>query len=307
MLEGGANRRSTAPSTTLSMSWARRIGRRCPGRSTEREHVEPSATDPRRADFDQRRGGERTGVAKGRPVPGDRRDPPGETRVGRTRDVHRAAGDTDSGALPRSTLNLSIVAAIPDPGPEPDTLDVVESHARLTELAQLGETIAAPLTASVPPVVAATLDDEPQLAARVRTALSGDEVLTLPESELDPSSAVAAGLVEAFARELRRGGGLAPTSASVHGDPSRRMAHECATQRGRCVDVAGSRRAARRRPVRSLPLVREQPERHHPHGPDGSHVAGRRGAVRGRRARAQRHRSDQPPARDRSRRRRDTR
>ena len=74
----------------------------------------------------------------------------------------------DSGVLPRSTLNLSIVAAIPDPGPEPDPLDVVESHARIDELAQLGETIAAPLTVSVPPVVAATLDDEPTLAARLR-------------------------------------------------------------------------------------------------------------------------------------------
>ncbi len=43
------------------------------------------------------------------------------------------------------------------------------------------------------------------MAARLRTALSGDEVLALPESELDPSSAVAAGQVEAFTRELREG------------------------------------------------------------------------------------------------------
>lgn len=111
----------------------------------------------------------------------------------------------DSGALPRSTLNLSIVAGIPDPGPEPDTLDLVESHARITELAQLGEIIGAPLTASVPPVVATSLEHDPQLAARLRTALSGDEVLALPESMLDPSSAVAAGQVEAFTRELREG------------------------------------------------------------------------------------------------------
>ena len=111
----------------------------------------------------------------------------------------------DSGELPRSTLNLSIVAAISDPGPEPDTLDIVELNARITELAQLGEIIAAPLTVSVPPVATATLDDDPQLAARLRTALGGDEVLALPASQLDPSSAVAINQVNAFTRELREG------------------------------------------------------------------------------------------------------
>jgi hypothetical protein len=118
--------------------------------------------------------------------------------------VERLA-NAESGALPRSTLNLSIVAGIPDPGPEPGVLDLVESDARLTELAQLGEVVSAPLTVSVPPVVAASVADDPALAARVRAALSGDEVLALPDSLLDPSSAVAAGQVEAFTRELREG------------------------------------------------------------------------------------------------------
>jgi hypothetical protein len=111
----------------------------------------------------------------------------------------------DSGVFPRSTLNLSIVARIPDPGPEPDTLDLVESNARVTELAQLGELIEAPLTVSLPPVVATALVDDPQLAERLRAALGGDEVLALPDSVLDPSSAVAAGQVETFTRELREG------------------------------------------------------------------------------------------------------
>ena len=111
----------------------------------------------------------------------------------------------DSGVFPRSTLNLSIIAGIPDPGPEPTPLDVVESNARVTELAQLGEVITAPLTVSLPPVVATALEDDPPLAARLRTALSGDEVLALPDSLLDPSSAVAADQVEAYTRELREG------------------------------------------------------------------------------------------------------
>ena len=63
--------------------------------------------------------------------------------------------------FPRSTLNLSIVAGIPDPGPEPRPLDVVESNARVTELAQLGEVITAPLTVSLPPVVATSVEDDP--------------------------------------------------------------------------------------------------------------------------------------------------
>lgn len=111
----------------------------------------------------------------------------------------------ESGVFPRSTINLSIVAGIPDPGPEPSPLDVVESDARVTELAQLGEVITAPLTVSLPPVVATSLEDDPELAARLSAALSGDEVLALPNMELDPSSAVAAGQVEAFTRELREG------------------------------------------------------------------------------------------------------
>jgi hypothetical protein len=112
---------------------------------------------------------------------------------------------SESGAFPRSTLNLSIVAGIPDPGPEPDQLDLVESNARITELAQLGEAITAPLTVSVPPVVAAALADDPTLAARLQLALAGDEMLARPESLLDPSSAVAANQVETFTRELREG------------------------------------------------------------------------------------------------------
>jgi hypothetical protein len=112
---------------------------------------------------------------------------------------------SDSGRVPRSTLNLSIVASIPDPGPDPDRLDLVESSARVTELAQLGETVTAPLTVAVPPVVAEALGADPALATRLRNALSGDEVLAAPQTQLDASSAVAAGQVEAFTRELREG------------------------------------------------------------------------------------------------------
>ncbi|MGH9135069.1 MAG: hypothetical protein ACRDZZ_14115, partial [Ilumatobacteraceae bacterium] len=112
---------------------------------------------------------------------------------------------TESGVYPRSQLNLSVVASIPDPGPEPDALDLVESTARITELAQLGEVVTAPLTVSVPPVVATALAGEPELAARLRAALAGDEVLAQPQALLDPSAAVAAGLAEAFTRELREG------------------------------------------------------------------------------------------------------
>ena len=42
---------------------------------------------------DQRRGEERAGIAAGRPLPGQRRDPSGQAHAGRARHVHRAAGD----------------------------------------------------------------------------------------------------------------------------------------------------------------------------------------------------------------------
>ena len=69
----------------------------------------------------------------------------------------------NSGVSPRSSINLSIVAGIPDPGPEPTSSTSSNRTRRVTELAQLGEVITAPLTVSLPPVVATSLEDDPRV------------------------------------------------------------------------------------------------------------------------------------------------
>jgi hypothetical protein len=111
------------------------------------------------------------------------------------------------GARPvrNAPFNLAVVATIADPGPEPSALDLVAARSRLLEMAQLGEDLAGPLTVAIPPVIARSVEAEPELAARLRDAFAGAEALALPETQFDPSSAVAAGETEAFIRELREG------------------------------------------------------------------------------------------------------
>lgn len=114
-----------------------------------------------------------------------------------------AAGERPRRSQP---FGLSVVASIPDPGPEPDQLALVDARSRLVEIAQLGEDLIAPITVGIPPVVAAQLTaDDDELVGRVRDALEGSEVLAVPRIQFDPSSAVAAGETDAFTRELRDG------------------------------------------------------------------------------------------------------
>lgn len=101
-------------------------------------------------------------------------------------------------------FGISVVAALPDPGPEPDRLALVDARSRLVEIAQLGEAMPGGLTVSIPAIVASTLPDD-ELGARVRRALAGSEIIAAPRITFDPSSAVAAGETDAFTRELRDG------------------------------------------------------------------------------------------------------
>jgi hypothetical protein len=112
-----------------------------------------------------------------------------------------------NGQRPRRVqpYGLAIVATMPDPGPEPSPLELVGARSRLVEMAQLGEDLDAPITVGIPPVVAVDLGEYDELTARMQSALEGSEIIAAPRIQLDPSSAVAAGLSEAFTRELREG------------------------------------------------------------------------------------------------------
>jgi HAMP domain-containing protein len=114
---------------------------------------------------------------------------------------------TAPGELERRTrpFNLAIVAGIEDPGPEPEPLQLVEARSQLLEVAQLGEDIGSALTVSIPPVVVLSIAEESELSGRLADALAGDEAIAQPLIQLDPSSMVVAGELEALTRELRRG------------------------------------------------------------------------------------------------------
>ena len=103
-------------------------------------------------------------------------------------------------------MNVALVAAIDDPGPTPtaDELDV--GRRRLAELAAFTNAVDGPVTVSIPPpLVDGLAEDDPELSAQLRQALTGHEVLSLPSDRLDPSSAVAIDEAETFTRRLRDG------------------------------------------------------------------------------------------------------
>jgi hypothetical protein len=106
------------------------------------------------------------------------------------------------------TFTLSVLAGIDDPGPTVDESQRLQSRAQLLELAELGESVGPAMTVSVPPGVAELMGTDAtaaDLAARLTSALAGDEAIALPSIELDPSAAVAAGQAEVFTRTLREG------------------------------------------------------------------------------------------------------
>lgn len=118
----------------------------------------------------------------------------------------------EAGQRPRRAqpLSLAVLAVVPDPGPQPDRLQLLDARTHLVELAQLGEEIAGPLTISVPPVVTSDLDEE--FGAQLRAALRGSEILATPSMTFDPTAAVAAGETAAFTRALRDGEDLLVSS-----------------------------------------------------------------------------------------------
>jgi uncharacterized membrane protein len=123
---------------------------------------------------------------------------------------------------PASSLNVAVLAAVDDPGPQPSSSQVADGRRDLAAIADVAAGAAGPVSVAIPPVLAAGLSADPQLAASLSRALEGAELLSLPAHELDPSSAVAIGESATFTRELREGEDVlasalpeAPTSRSA--------------------------------------------------------------------------------------------
>jgi hypothetical protein len=104
-----------------------------------------------------------------------------------------------------SSMNVAVVAATPDPGPEPTPSEVAAGRRDLAAIADVAARAAGPVSVAIPPVLVSGLSADPELAESLAAALDRDELLPLPADQLDPSSAIAIGAGEAFTRELREG------------------------------------------------------------------------------------------------------
>ena len=103
-------------------------------------------------------------------------------------------------------LSIALLASVPAPGPDDAEELTDDQRAELEALVDLAERYEGPLTVALPPATLPGLAAEaPALEDALRVALDGDELLSLPSSPLDPSSAVAVGQVDTFVRRLRDG------------------------------------------------------------------------------------------------------
>lgn len=114
--------------------------------------------------------------------------------------------ETDDDPTPRlEPYLLAVVATVDDPGEQPTDLDLIAVRSGLLEIAEIAEATSVPLTLGLPPAVADVLDSDPELRARLVAALRGEEIISVPAVDIDPSAAVEAGEIDAFTRQLRTG------------------------------------------------------------------------------------------------------
>jgi hypothetical protein len=107
---------------------------------------------------------------------------------------------------PSSTFDLAVLARTPAGGPQPSAAELTRARDDLEAMAALGVAAEGAVSLSIPPALVARLvEQDPGLGQRLRTALEGDEVLSVPVYELDPSSAAATDAVDTFTDYLRTG------------------------------------------------------------------------------------------------------
>jgi hypothetical protein len=117
--------------------------------------------------------------------------------------VDRLPATPDPGGGP---MSVAVVADVADPGPSPTASQLATARTELQAIAQSATALAGTMTLRVPPVVVEHLaSDDPGLLTTLRGALGSTEVLAVPARALDPSSATAAGLQDAFSGSLRAG------------------------------------------------------------------------------------------------------
>lgn len=118
----------------------------------------------------------------------------------------RLAEDPTSQPAP---LPVALVMGTSSPTAIDDDANITVSQVALDELRAVTASVAAsstPVSVTLQPAtLAALVDEEPDVAAALRAALAGDELLATPGIGFDPSSAAAAGQQDLFTRWLRSG------------------------------------------------------------------------------------------------------
>jgi hypothetical protein len=120
-------------------------------------------------------------------------------------------------------MTIAVVADVADPGPEPTAAQLAAGRTELQAIAQSAPALAGTMTVRVPPIVVQHVaTEDPQLLATLRAALGSTQVLAVPAPTLDPSSATAAGLQDAFSASLRAGEDI--LGEALPGSPPQRSA-----------------------------------------------------------------------------------
>ena len=132
--------------------------------------------------------------------------------------IQRIAGAVDVDVDTPPPVDLSVVTATPVPPPDAGEPILDVARVRLDDAVQLAAAVDAPVTLEVPPTLIAEQTTTPAAADQLAEALADDELVALPIVPLDVSSAVAAGVADAYARLLGAGDDLLteslPTTAS---------------------------------------------------------------------------------------------
>ena len=113
----------------------------------------------------------------------------------------------DVAGIGRGPFRFAVLATLHDPGPDPTPTEIAALSDGLSEIAELAAATDAPISLAVPPhQVGVALAADVALTNRLGEALGPDDgIVVLPEFELDPSAAAAAGLKSEFQSRFVRG------------------------------------------------------------------------------------------------------
>lgn len=102
-------------------------------------------------------------------------------------------------------FQISVVAGVTDPGPEPSDQERALVRTELLRLRDLARALRSPITAIVPPSVISELQEIGGATEEIIAALRSGEIAVVPAVRMDPSSMTEAGAKDQFTAAFRAG------------------------------------------------------------------------------------------------------